>query len=352
MQATLSLLIAVTLSQFGASALAAEATGEFWEMTTKMEMAGMPAGMAGMMGGPPQKVCMLKGQESKPVNSSPDDKNCTMSNMKQSGNTVTFDMKCTGKNAMTGSGEITSTPNSFSQRVKTKMDGEEMTIVSTGKRVGGACKGDEQINQMYAGTADALAKECQASLDKNDYGRFLKATEKLAGDNRAQCAAMPTAESRKNCEAASDFSCAKQRPQMCARLGTDLKIKDQFVKFAHKGLTLAEECGLGPDKIVEQHCTAGIDQKDWRFVADYCQKDGRVAGLKKQHCIGRDYTSVAANQREMCSTIGGLSMAKAGSADTADAGAKPVAQKEAAKPSAMEEVKKEGVKVLKDLFKF
>jgi Protein of unknown function (DUF3617) len=301
---------------------------------------------------PAQKVCMLKGQEGKPVSSSPDDKNCTMSNLKQSGNTMTFDMKCTGKNAMTGSGEVTSTPSSFNQRVKMKVDGEDMTIVSTGKRVGGACKGDEQINQAFVGAADAQVKGCQEALEKNAYGQFLKAMEKLSGDRKADCATMPTAESRKNCEAAVEVGCAKLRPQMCARLGADLKVRDKFVSFANKGLALADECGLGPDKIVEQHCTASLDQKDWRFVADHCQKDGRVAELKKQHCIGRDYTTVAANQREMCSTIGGLSMAKAGSADTADAGAKPAAQKEAAKPNALEEAKKGGVKVLKDIFKF
>jgi hypothetical protein len=52
MQVTLSLVLALALSQLGASALAAEATGEFWEMTTKMEMAGMPAGMGGTPSAP------------------------------------------------------------------------------------------------------------------------------------------------------------------------------------------------------------------------------------------------------------------------------------------------------------
>jgi hypothetical protein len=343
------LVLALPLCVLGVPAAAAEATGEFWEMTTKMEMAGMPAGMAGMMGGPPQKVCMLKGQEGKPVKSKDRD-DCTMSDVKQSGNTVTFTMKCTGKNPMTGSGEITSTPGSFSQRIKMKADGEDMTIVSTGKRIGGACKGDEQINQAFAGAAGAQAKDCQAALDKNDYGRFLKATASLAGDNRAQCAQMPTAESKRNCEAANDFSCAKERPVMCSRLGADLKDVDRFVKYAHKGLALADECGLGPDKIVEQHCTDSLDRKDWRFVADYCQKDSRVAALKKQHCIGRDYTSVAAGQRDMCATIGGLS--KSRSTADADTAAKPTARQEPAKPSAVEEATKGGVKVLKDLFKF
>ena len=347
MRSISNLVLALPLCVLGAPAPAAEATGEFWEMTTKMEMAGMPAGMAGMMGGPPQKVCMLKGQEGKPVKSKDRD-DCTMTDFKQSGNTVTFNMTCSGKNPMTGSGEITSTPGSFSQRIKMKTDGEDMTVVSTGKRIGGACKGDEQINQALAGAAGAQAKDCQAALDKNDYGRFLKATASLGGDNRAQCAHMPTAESKKNCEAANDFSCAKERPQMCARLGADLKDRDRFVKYANKGLTLAEECGLGPSKIVEQHCTSGLEQKDWRFVADHCQKDSRVAALKAQHCIGRDYTSVAANQRDMCATIGGLG--KSRSTAAADAAAKPAP--EAAKPNAVEEATKGGVKVLKELFKF
>ena len=351
MKSVLRLVLVSFAAALGAPALAAEATGEFWEMTTKMEMAGMPAGMPGMMGGQPQRVCMLKGQESKPVKSGPDD-NCTMSDMKQSGNTVTFNMKCTGKNPMTGSGEITSTPNSFNQRIKMKMDGEDMTIVSTGKRVGGACKGDEQLNEAFAGAAAAQTKDCQAALDENRYDQFLKAAEKMGGDMKANCAAMPTAASRKNCEAASDPGCTKLRPQMCARLGADLKSYDKFNKFANKGLALAEECGLGPDKIVQQHCTTALDQKDWSFVVERCKNDSRVAELRKQHCIGRDYTTVDASHRSMCSAIGGLSVAKAGNRDGADATAKPAVQKEAAKQSALEEAKKEGVKVLKDIFKF
>ena len=55
-------------------------------------------------------------------------------------NTMTFNMKCTGKDAMTGSGEISTTPNSFSQKIKMRDGGDNLLMVSTGKRVGGACK--------------------------------------------------------------------------------------------------------------------------------------------------------------------------------------------------------------------
>ena len=177
--------------------------------------------------------------------------------------------------------------------------------------------------------------------------------EKLGGDRKANCAGMPTAESRKNCEAANDLGCTKLRPQMCTRLGTDLKSLDKFGKISSEGLTLAAECGVDTEKIVQQHCTTTLDQKDWRFVAAHCQKDSRVAALKQQHCIGRDYTSVDAAQRDMCSTIGGLSRGKAGSGDaeTAQSSAKVATPKEPAKPNAVEELKKEGANLLKGLFK-
>lgn len=353
MKSILGFVVASLLTPFGTPALAAEATGEFWEVTTKMEMPGMPAGMASMMGGgQAQQVCMLKGQEGKPVKSKGED-NCSMSDFKQSGNTVSFNMKCTGKDAMTGSGELTHTPNSFSQRVKMKAGGEDMLIVSTGKRVGGACKGDEQINEALGGAAQSMAQSCQSSLDQNQYGAFLKATERLGGDRKANCAGMPTAESRKNCEAANDMGCTKLRPQMCTRLGGDLKSIDKFAKIAGEGLTLAAECGVDTEKIVQQHCTTTLDQKDWRFVGAHCQKDSRVAALKKQHCIGRDYTSVDAKQRDMCSAIGGLSRAQAGAGDAeaSQASAKAAAPKEPAKPNAIEEMKKEGANLLKNLFK-
>ena len=109
--------------------------GEWWEMTTKMEMPGMPA----MPGGPPVKFCRVKGDESRPVQSK-DDKDCAFSNVKNVGNTMTFNMKCTGKDAMTGSGEMTSTATTFNQKIRMRSGGEDMAMVSSGKRIGGACK--------------------------------------------------------------------------------------------------------------------------------------------------------------------------------------------------------------------
>ena len=115
--------------------LLAASDGEWWEMTTKVEMPGMPA----MPGAQTVKFCRIKGDEGKPVKSA-NDKNCAITDVKQAGNTMTFNMKCTGKDAMSGSGEISTTPNSFSQKIKMRDGGDNLLMVSTGKRVGGACK--------------------------------------------------------------------------------------------------------------------------------------------------------------------------------------------------------------------
>ncbi len=138
MKSFLSVAASVAFLTLALPTMATE--GEWWEMTINMEMPGMPAGMAGMSGGGQAvKFCMLKGQEGKPVKSKGKE-DCAISNQKQSGNTLSFNMKCTGKDAMTGSGELTNTPNSFHQKIKMRSGGVDMSMVSTGKRIGGACK--------------------------------------------------------------------------------------------------------------------------------------------------------------------------------------------------------------------
>ena len=109
--------------------------GEWWEMSTKVEMAGMPA----MPAGQTVKFCRLKGGENEPVKSD-SDKSCAITDVKKAGNAMSFNMKCTGKDAMNGSGEMTHAPTTFNQKMKMRSAGENMVMVSSGKRIGGACK--------------------------------------------------------------------------------------------------------------------------------------------------------------------------------------------------------------------
>ena len=106
-----------------------------WEITSSMEMPGMPMQI------PPTTVkhCYTKEdvKDQKKVISR--DKNCTMTDFKASGNKVNWKMKCTGKGAGTFSGETVFSGDSYDSVMKMQSDaakGRQMTMKVKGKRVG------------------------------------------------------------------------------------------------------------------------------------------------------------------------------------------------------------------------
>ena len=117
-----------------ASALAA-GSDELWEMTTKMDMPGMP--MPAMT----QTVCLRKGESYKP-GKVPHQKNCEMTGLKVSGNKTTWKMHCSGRDAMDGSGEVTRTEKTMKGSMKLSSKDIQMTQTISGKRIG-ACQAKE-----------------------------------------------------------------------------------------------------------------------------------------------------------------------------------------------------------------
>lgn len=107
---------------------------ELWEVTTKMEMPGMPMAMPAQT----QRVCLPKTRKDDDL--VPKTEGCRVSDVKRAGNKVTFNVACTGTDPMTGTGEITSAPASYDgrMRLKGKMGDEtmEMSHTFSGKRVG------------------------------------------------------------------------------------------------------------------------------------------------------------------------------------------------------------------------
>lgn len=73
---------------------------------------------------------------------------CPVSNVRQDGNELTFDIACTGKNSARASARYRLAPTSFRGRIAMQMGGKNMTMteVQTGRRTG-ACD---------AGTTPAL----------------------------------------------------------------------------------------------------------------------------------------------------------------------------------------------------
>ena len=129
------------------------ATGEYWEVTNKMEMAGMT--LPGMTA----KVCIPKGGEKDPRNVN-GEKDCEISDVKFSGNKSSWKMRCTKDgDVMTGSGDLTSTPDRTEGVIKMNSKQGDMTMSFVNKRVGGACDPDEmkkKVDAMVDANADRL----------------------------------------------------------------------------------------------------------------------------------------------------------------------------------------------------
>jgi hypothetical protein len=135
--------LAGALAALAVSAIAAGQSGyrvdpqgkdELWDVTSKMEIPGMPMAMPGQT----HRVCVEKGSDASMV---PKREGCSVADVKRAGNAVTFRMACKeGRNDYTASGESTSTPGGYQgkMRMAGKIEGEqmEMTMAYSGSRAG------------------------------------------------------------------------------------------------------------------------------------------------------------------------------------------------------------------------
>ncbi len=127
-----TLVLALALPTFGATLMK---PGK-WQVSIQMEMPNMPMKMPAMT----FTHCVTKeeAENPQPPKSKQDKSDCKISDYKIDGNTVTWTVKCTGKQEMTGEGKMTFNGDSYSGETHLKADEIEMTQKMTGKLLG-AC---------------------------------------------------------------------------------------------------------------------------------------------------------------------------------------------------------------------
>ena len=111
-----------------------------WEVTMQMQMAGSPIQMPEMK----TTRCVTPEDVKDPARSLPSGpegrggqkSDCKVDDYKVSGNTATWKMACTTPQAMTGTGEMTFTDDSYTGTLKTDMAQGQMTMKMAGKRLG------------------------------------------------------------------------------------------------------------------------------------------------------------------------------------------------------------------------
>ena len=104
----------------------------YWEVVTTMDMPGMPMKMAPTR----MKHCYSKEDVKDQKKSITTDKNCTVTDLKQSGNKVSWKMKCSGKSAGVFTGETVYHGDSYDSTMKMSMQGGVMNMKVKAKRLG------------------------------------------------------------------------------------------------------------------------------------------------------------------------------------------------------------------------
>lgn len=354
----------VLFSMMVFSSVAFSEPGERWEVTSKMDMEGMPFAMPAQT----REVCIPKGKQSDPNYTRGKENNCKMTDVKQSGNTVRFKGVCVqdGKN-MEMSGETTHDGNSFKTSMKMRGEargGESMNVAltSTGKKLGGSCDTSEQDKAMkaYAGKANAqaaaaqaqgkaaIAQVCDVSSKKPqelimNNTPFVGAKPMCAGKKAAYCKAVNNAVSTDY----DAFTMLQNHEQ---------QIRD-YTKSGTAGIvSTVQACGLNMRNIIKSQCKVHAKKGPQDFLDNNCPAEAkafRELMRKQAECEGRAFTGVTYKE-DMRKCMGGEMVERAGSSQAASAEkpAEPASAESAATSEATSEAVKQGTKALKGLFGF
>jgi hypothetical protein len=323
----------------------AQGKDDLWEVQTQMSMPGMPAGMPGMA--QTHQICADKDPK-KAATQRPDTEKCKVGDYKQSGNRVTMTIDCPE-----GKAEIEQTFNAarteYKQMMKMKTRDGDMTMNSTGRRVG-SCdaqqarkKQDQQIAAIQQ-QSDAAMAQSQAQMAKLESDQIKQCTAALDGMRAqgfgvfAQCSTQ-----KGSCDAMAQTApkaakaCTANTAEYCKRYGT----MEGFLK-AKGDENGARMCGVSRQQVAASHCPRAQKTENLAYLGRYCLAEAKP--LAEQHCVGRGYTSQARDKySDFCSAY----LAQAGIEQPA-AAAQPEAKKDA--KSKVTEGVSQGINKLKGLF--
>lgn len=265
------------------TSMAQAAAGETWEVTTQSEMAGMPYEMPETT----MTVCQPKGGAPDPQQMMQDDSNCKVSDVKTSGNKVTWKVRCDGNGQkMSGGGEITHGKSSYkgTMHMSGTADGEKVDMKASysGKRIGQACdtsapvvmggKGMEHMNDMMgmakAQMAAGMAEQCEV-------GRYEAAqlmTSTFFGP---------------------DAMCAKNQKYACKVISKDVvKKPDVYLALVKhddtSDISIADACKINMKTATKAICKK-VDDSNYQDLEEACPTESaKVAATMES---GRSYTS-------------------------------------------------------------
>lgn len=318
-QAVVAFAISVITAAAGAE------TGEYWEVKQSVSMEGMSM--------PPSqtRVCKPARPAAEDMLPADRDSNCRMTNVRTSGAKVTYEIACSGPDAITGSGELEQLgPDAYRGRNVMRSKDGQMTLEFEGRKVGGACEPGAEVRKFEGMMAQSQADACRR------LGSELAPPDPPAGMPPEAMPGCRTTHKAAYCEGVRAGQGEMAERSRFASMSQSSGWREAFAF-----------CGLDAAALERTICQGAIDEEDYSFVAASCEGDARAIATR---CAGRDVTSLSkAGQmqiRPICEKYGpGADPAAAAAAAEAAPQAPPPEP-----PSTFDKLKK-GTKGLKDLIK-
>lgn len=320
MKNILQACVALPFAIFAVNSFAAP--GEYWEITSKMEMPGMPFAMPATTA----KVCIPKGGESDPRNSQSKDSKCTFTDIQHSGNTVKYKGTCVSRDTtMNMSGETSHDSNSF--HTKMKMSGDShgrpmnMSMDSSGKRVGGSCDTEEQANKIKGEICDTTRFDAREWISRADF--FL-----------------------------NNSTCPGKKEPLCNAVRKDAPRDADVYELLlttekNNGNLIAKTCGLNMEATTKSLCKT-VNGHNVGKLSAYCPAEAKAYRevARKKECEGRSYTA----HEDLSKCLNG----QGGDDNAGEGGSHSNAEADKPKSGADNPAKSvlEGAKKLKGLFGF
>jgi hypothetical protein len=261
-------------------AQAQSATGEKWRVTSSMEAMGMSM--------PPRtsEICRQAGSDTPPVS---DDKSCQVSDMKRSGNTLTFKMHCTGRHAADGTMTMTYLgTDHYKGTMQMTADGQPVTMNYEGQKLG-SCDGGEvnlqakrMVDQANAQTAAMQQQQCAQAAEQATLPSMM-ASCKDPRDIQTYCSHFQTY---------SVFDQQAKMQQQMSQSGTAYGMSPPLDQSA-------QICSLKVATVRARLCASAEKDGQLDFLADQCPAEATT--LAKAQCSGRSYTSMSSTYRGFCS---------------------------------------------------
>lgn len=268
------------------SAAAFSEPGEYWEVTSKMDMPGMPAGMSGST----TKVCVAKGGEKDPgqLMRSRSSGDCQLTDVKTSGNKTTWKVKCNSDKITGGSGEMTRSANSYDGFMHLSGKDGEMTQTYHGKRTGNSCDTDNaevggyaQANAAYMQSAanmqNMAMQEMQCNTDGYTASKWIDNSDRFLKESTCP---------------------GNKKVQLCLSMRNEVPHDaDAYPLLVEtektNGNLITNSCKLNMASITETICGGISDgkfsDKDVDKLAPYCPSEAKK--YREASRSGRSYTS-------------------------------------------------------------